>query len=247
MKRELSPILMLAVLSAGCGGSGNNRHLPFPEAATREDTLFVTIPGGVFTNSSGEQVQVETFDLMVFEVSNRLYAGAAAAAGVEPPPDPCFPGIDDYMEELPGHPVVNVSPEEASRVAQSLGLRLPTLDEWEYAASRGLSGAIGEQFPWGGLAPDETPGIPANYLALDDWNSRDADGFAYTAPGGSYPLSPAGVADIGGNVAEFALRDSSWVLKGGSWAQPEKALHLEWTRDFASGDRCWYAGCRFVR
>jgi formylglycine-generating enzyme required for sulfatase activity len=247
VKRDLSQAILLAILAAGCGGSGENRHLPFPEAATREDTLFVTIPGGVFTNTSGEQVQVETFEIMVYEVSNRLYAGAAEAAGVENPPDPCFPGIDDYMEELPGHPVVNISPEEASRVAQSLGLRLPTLDEWEYAASWGLSGDISEQFPWGELAPGETPGIPANYLALDEWKSRDADGFAYTAPGGAYPLTTAGMADMGGNVAEFTRGDSSWVLKGGSWAQPEDAMRLEWSRNFSAGDRCWYAGCRFAR
>ncbi len=247
MKKALSPFCLLAALSVGCGGSDDHGHLPFPEGAAHEDTLFVTVPGGVFINSSGEEVQVGTFEIMVHEVSNRFYAAAAAAAGVELPPDPCFPGVGNYMEDLPGYPVVNLSPCEASRVAGSLGLRLPTRNEWEYAASRGLSGDIARLFPWGALSPDETPGFPANYLAMDEWNSRDADGFAYTAPIGSYPLSSAGVADLGGNVAEFTLTDSSWVLKGGGWAQPGDAMLLGWAMDFADGDRCWYAGCRFVR
>lgn len=247
MKRPLFLVVcVLAMLSACDDGNENTSPLAVGPM-TREDTLFVLVPGGSFTNSSGLSVNVETFSLMACEVTNRFYAGAAQAARVEMPPDPRFPGVSDYVSEMPGHPVVNVSPDEASRVAAALGLRLPTQDEWEYAASRGLTGDIGSQFVWGRLTPEEAPGIPGNYLALGDWEQRDADGFPYTAPVGSYPLSQAGFADLAGNVAEIVLDDSSFVLKGGSWAQDEDAMTIGWYRVFASGDRCWYAGFRFAR
>lgn len=236
---------LLALLA--CGGEDESAgSLPLPPV-TPQDTLFVTLPGGTFVNTSGETVFVETFSMTVHEVSNRLYANAARAARVELPPHPGFPGVESYIHEMPDHPAVNMSPAEASAVAESMNFRLPTRNEWEYAASRGLTGDISRQFVWGSLDPAETPGIPANYLAMNDWNRRDLDGFLYTAPCGSYPLSREGFADLAGNVAEMVFDDSVWVLKGGSWAQDEDAMRIGWSRPFPSGDRSWYAGFRLVK
>ncbi len=247
MKRPLAQAISAVLVFAACGGGGGSAStVSFPPIEP-QDTLFVRISGGTFTNSSGRTVQVEAFSLMAYEVSNRLYANAAGAARVELPPDPGFPGMENYILAMPDHPVVNISPEEAEKVAESMNLRLPTRDEWEYAASLGLSGDVSGQFPWGRLSPEEAPGIPGNYLALDDWNRRDYDGFAFTAPSGSYPYSHAGLADMAGNVAEMVFDDSVWVLKGGSWAQNHDAMRIGWTRRFASGDRCWYAGFRLAR
>ena len=247
MNRPVTLAVSALMVLAACGGGGGDAPpVSFPPIEPR-DTLFVRISGGTFTNSLGVTVQVEAFSLMACEVSNRLYANAAGAARVELPPDPGFPGVGNYIQEMPDHPVVNISPAEAERVAESMNLRLPTRDEWEYAASLGLSGDVSGQFPWGRLSPEETPGIPGNYLALDDWNRRDSDGFAFTAPCGSYPYSRAGLADLAGNVAEMVFDDSVWVLKGGSWAQNHEAMRIGWSRGFASGDRCWYAGFRLAR
>lgn len=240
-------IAAAAAFEASCGGDGPNGAQVSPSAVTPDDTLFQVIHGGTFVNSSGETVRVETFSIMVHEVSNRFYSRFARASGIETPPDPCFPGIVDNIAGQPDHPVVNVSPSEAAEFAASMNFRLPTRNEWEYAASQGLTGAIADQYPWGALPPSEAGGVPANYLALDDWLQRDADGFAYTAPCGSFPLSRSGIADLGGNVAEMVLDDSVWVLKGGSWAQGEDAMTLGWSRRFSSGDRCWYAGFRLAR
>jgi formylglycine-generating enzyme required for sulfatase activity len=242
------PVLVAALAFAvACGGAEPGNTTASAVSVTPDDTLFQVIRGGTFVNSSGETVRVETFSIMVHEVSNRFYASFSAASRIEPPPDPCFPGIWNSMTEQPDHPVVNVSPSEASEFASSMNLRLPTRNEWEYAASQGLSGAIANQYPWGALPPTEAGGIPGNYLAFDDWLQRDGDGYAYTAPCGSFPLSRAGLADLGGNVAEMVFDDSTWVLKGGSWAQGEDAMTLGWSREFASGDRCWYAGFRLAR
>ncbi len=247
MKRLLFVPVALAALAASCGGADEGGTAADPGIVIPEDTLFITVPGGTFTNSSGETVNVETFSIMAHEVCNRFYADAARDAHIEFPPDPRFPGVSDYTAERPDHPVVNVSPDEASRLASSLGMRLPTRNEWEYAASRGLSGAIGEQFTWGTVSPGMTPEFPANFLANGDWEQRDADGFAFTAPCGSFPLSQSGLADLCGNVAEMVRDDSAFVLKGGSWTQPEDAMTIGWNRVITSGDRCWYAGFRFAR
>ncbi|MFO7626289.1 MAG: SUMF1/EgtB/PvdO family nonheme iron enzyme [Candidatus Fermentibacteraceae bacterium] len=251
MKKRCS--VFLSVLAAAfafviaCGGGNSGESHASAASVTPEDTLFQLIHGGTFVNSSGETVRVETFSIMVHEVSNRLYAHFAGASRIELPPDPCFPGIANNIAEQPDHPVVNISPSEAAEFASSMNLRLPTRNEWEYVASQGLTGVIANQYPWGGLPPTEAGGITGNYLAHDDWLQRDADGYAYTSPCGSFPLSRAGIADLGGNVAEMVHDDSVWVLKGGSWAQGEDAMTLGWSREFASGDRCWYAGFRLAR
>lgn len=251
MKKLCFEFLFVLIASfaftVACEGDDSGESNASADSVTPDDTLFQVIHGGTFVNSSGETVRVETFSIMVHEVSNRFYAHFAGASRIELPPDPCFPGITNNIAEQPDHPVVNVSPSEAAEFASSMNLRLPTRNEWEYVASQGLSGAIGVQYPWGSLPPTEVGGMPGNYLAHDDWLQRDADGYAYTSPYGSFPLSRAGFADLGGNVAEMVYDDSVWVLKGGSWAQGEDAMTLGWSREFASGDRCWYAGFRLAR
>ncbi len=54
------------------------------------------------------------------------------------------------------------------------------------------------------------------------------DGFATTAPTGSYPPNSSGIYDLGGNVWEWCLDPykpgSRWgMLRGGSWANNRRA------------------------
>lgn len=214
-----------------------------------EDTVFISIPGGIFVNSSGETVEIQSFQLQKLEVNNRLYRYLADQSGLPHPADPGFPEMGEYFYKFPDYPVVNISPGKAEAAASSIGARLPTRDEWEYAASLGLTGSIAEQYPWGNLSPAEVPGVPSNYMALDDWEQRDLDGFIYTAPCGSYPLSNAGLADMAGNAAEmvFCTADTTVHLMGGSWAQVEEAMTLGFNRQIGFGDIAWYAGFRMAK
>ena len=223
--------------------------IPSAESLEPADTVFIDVPGGTFTNSVGESVEIEPFQMLRSEVNNRLYRYLADNAGISHPPDPGFVGMENWFYDSLTHPVVNVSPARAKKASSVLGCRLPTRNEWEYAASIGLTGAIRKQFPWGELSPPDVPGVPANYMALDLWDQRDLDGFAYTAPCGSYPLSSGGFQDIAGNVAEMAVceQDSSVHLMGGSWAQIEEAMKFGFRRELLDGDVCWYAGFRLAR
>jgi len=109
-------------------------------------------------------------------------------------------------QSKPSHPVVHVSREDAMAYCESRGKRLPTEDEWEFAAR----GAASRIFPWGDLW-DESKA---------NWGGRERD----TQAVGSFSVgdTPTRHCDMAGNVWEWTASDEGeWaILKGGSWFEP---------------------------
>jgi len=107
----------------------------------------------------------------------------------------------DAARDLPDHPVVHVSWNDAQAYARWAGGRLPTEAEWEHAARGGLGDVL---FPWGDAEPDDTTHFPCNI-----WQGRfphdnlSLDGHLFTAPAQSYTPNGYGLYNMVGNVWEW--------------------------------------------
>ncbi|KAI4814213.1 hypothetical protein KUCAC02_003416 [Chaenocephalus aceratus] len=128
---------------------------------------------------------------------------------------PAGPGSG--IRERLSFPVVQVSWNDAQAFCRWKGKRLPTEEEWEWAARGGLQGRI---FPWGNK-------FQANRTNL--WQGSFPDGD--TAEDGYHGVSPVtafppqnsyGLYDMMGNTWEwtstpFPAAQPHFVLRGGSW------------------------------
>ncbi len=101
-------------------------------------------------------------------------------------------------------PVVQVSWFDAHQYCQWTGKRLPTEAEWEYAARAGMS----TKHWWGNVEPTKQVGnIPdVQFRSIFSGNiefEKVDDGYARSAPVGSFPPNPWGLFDMAGNVWEW--------------------------------------------
>lgn len=121
-------------------------------------------------------------------------------------------GPGSTLHNKRGHPVVQVSREDAMAFAAWTGKRLPTEDEWE-AASRTKNGYV---FPWGNDLKESSCNIEESYMG----GTSSVDNYKQHA-------NEFGIVDIIGNVLEWTLdsmaslstgeKDLMYITKGGSW------------------------------
>ncbi len=229
--------------------------LAVPAMSWGLEAELLDIPGGRFVmgDAGGEvdeaprSVTVAPFRLMRLEVTNRQYADFVAATDHRPRLErPGFGYVwTDRWRSVPGadwrhphgsmsdiadaddHPVVQVSARDAQAFCAWHGLRLPSEEEWEFAAR----GTDGRRYPWGDAPPEQDGKRRANFGAVACCAPDAADGYARIAPVGRFPggASPFGVLDMAGNVWEwtsspFPGRPGFVALRGGGWGNDPYCL-----------------------
>ncbi len=164
---------------------------------------------------------------------------------------------------LSNHPANSVTWHEAKKFCEWKGKRLPTEAEWEKAARGGQS----TMYLWG----DRFDGKQANFCDRHcgrKWAHKDYDdGYATTAPVGSFPPNNYGLYDMAGNVHEWV---SDWyamdyyknspsqnpkgpssgedkVLHGGAWSSFPPALRSANRYFLTPASRKLYLGFRCAK
>jgi hypothetical protein len=202
--------------------------------ARREAATFAietrTIPGGIYLISlPGEPDQDRLVELQAFaidrhEVTNESYRRCYDDGVCTWPERVSSVNRPDYFLDpaLGGFPMVNVTWTQAETFCRWAGKRLPQVEEWEVAAGSALTLRRRYLFPWG---DQFNVNLANGQLSLP----QDTQAVGTYSPTGD---SPAGVADMAGNVAEWTATPgdpeltppTSYVVKGGSFLSPPEEM-----------------------
>jgi len=218
----------------------NSRPQPVPEdaAATVVEPVdegpalplgaMVRVEGGTFLMGSMDgdpderpvtEVKVAGFDIDLTEVPVTAYQGCLEAGKCTPPE--AGPTCNWNKLGKDRHPINCVDWRQAVMFCAFAGKRLPTEQEWEYAAR----GADGRKYPW----KDGPPGAQLCWNGAG--NDLGKDNRQGTCAVGRYPAgaSPFGALDMAGNVWEWTAtsycpsyegkdcKEDRKVIRGGGW------------------------------
>jgi formylglycine-generating enzyme required for sulfatase activity/serine/threonine protein kinase len=222
----------------------------YPEGAAPEGMVYVL--GGTLRvgRDDGEEnerpahvVNVKPFFIDRTEVTNEQYQKFIDAGNYAPPPswqDKRFP------EGKGALPVTDVTWEDANAYATWAGKRLPTEEEWEFAARGADDRHI---YPWG-----------EEWIADASNSKSDASDQRRLAPVGQFPkgASPFGALDMSGNAWEWTASDfkeypggkvnppagyrNLKVMRGGTYDSPPKFATATLRRPYPGTRNDWPDG-----
>lgn len=191
-------------------------------------------------NEIVKSVEISAFELMRREVTNRQFERFIETSGYQTTAGKSGSGYvwksrwrlikqanwrhpqgpQSTITDMADHPVVQVSAIDAQAFCRFYGLRLPSENEWEYAARS----SQGYRYPWGNSLTRASLAKRANAGTYSCCAASKTDGYLRTAPVGSFPAgrSPFGLDDMAGNVWEwtssrFPGAPGERVIRGGGW------------------------------
>lgn len=155
----------------------------------------------------------------------------------------------------PQEPVTSICWYEADAYARWAGKRLPTEEEWEYAASMEPESNQKRRYPWG----EEPPNSQTAVSAITSWGPRPVGERSCGA-------SAFGLLDMAGNVWEWTsskflpypgfsafpydgyskdhMRGGHYVCRGGSWATAAPILRCTFRNWYVPTYRQGFLGLR---
>ncbi|MFN8487696.1 MAG: SUMF1/EgtB/PvdO family nonheme iron enzyme [Caldilineaceae bacterium] len=185
----------------------------------------VRVPAGTYTlHDSAEvtrTVTLTTFRIDQTEVTNAEYGRCFQQGYCQTPGRMASATRPTYFTDpaFAAFPMVNIDWDAARRFCKWKGERLPTIDEWQVAASFAPITKRLYRFPWG----DAFDPLLANNQATA---TQDTQMVGFYHPAGDSPL---GLRDMAGNVAEWTATvapdgEDSYVVKGGSFRDDPATL-----------------------
>jgi iron(II)-dependent oxidoreductase len=212
------------------------------EVEPKSGLAWVHLPGGTFLfgcepqdkecyedEEPPREIEIAPFSMLRTPVTRAAFDACRSAGACTPPPSPPPPSRPPRAAKKrapsppppppPDLPATEVSFDEAKEFCAWIGGRLPTAEEWEFAAKGGQS----RIYPWG----DDPP-----------TRRRVLLGSATATPVGAYPegASAQGLLDLVGNVQQWTTSDVTPRCKdvrGGqlypfpSWSL--RASNRDWT------------------
>jgi hypothetical protein len=195
---------------------------------------MVRIEGGVFRMGAPyavrpdsdyylHDVALRSYCLDLHEVTASDYRACVEKGGCAAPFDNGF-SCTWQQPEKADHPINCVDFARADQACKAFGKRLPTEEEWEYAA-RG--GSEGRTYAWGEASPT---------MKLSCYNHRE------TCPVGAHPPGAFGLLGMTGNVWEWTsspfVKHAGWkplgewrVYRGGSYSRRFPKWMKTWVRN----------------
>lgn len=198
---------------------------PVDQKSCPADMAFLS--GGNFAmGERKDRVKVANYCMDLTEVTADAYAacvrnGQCRADGLN-----CGPAATFGVAGKGEHPINCVDWNQASTYCQVQGKRLPSEEEWEWAARGGVQG---KTFPWGNVEP----------TSQVCWSGTQQ--LTGTCQVGTYPpgASPQGIMDLAGNVWEWTaskkdVSSAERVARGGAWSSTAasyvRAAERYWTQ-----------------
>ena len=175
-----------------------------------------------------------------YEVTVGQFKTFLKSSGYKPDPAIDWVRVHEYSP-TDKHPMNCITWHDATAYSKWAGKRLPTEDEWEFAARGGLKN---KKYLWGN---NET--LARNYANYKGTGGKDKWDET-TAPVGSFKPNGYGLYDMAGNVHEWCQdwydsRKRKRVLRGGSWFNGTFTLRVAYryglnpnVRYYVNGFRC---------